>query len=114
VLNDPDTVEAIALEPDHKALVWRIIRSRVPEREVWVIGSRAGGTVKRYSDLDLVILGDDPLPCGVLADLAEAFEESDLPFRVDLIEWAATSESFRRIILASHRPLQVAQSGALG
>lgn len=107
--NDPEVAEAIDLEPVHAELVRRIIRGHIPGREVWVIGSRAVGTVKRYSDLDLVVLGDDPLPRGVRTDLEEAFEESDLPFRVDLVEWAATSESFRRIILASHRLLQDSQ-----
>ena len=77
--NDPEVAEAIDLEPAHKELVRRIIRGHIPGREVWVIGSRAVGTVKRYSDLDLVVLGDDPLPRGVRTDLEETFEESDLP-----------------------------------
>jgi type I restriction enzyme S subunit len=106
VANDPEAAVPFDLEPDHEALVRRILRDHIPEREVWVIGSRAAGTAKRYSDLDLIVLGDDPLPREVRGNLEEAFEESDLPFRVDLVEWAATSGSFRRIIQASHRPLQ--------
>jgi type I restriction enzyme S subunit len=30
--------------------------------------------------------------------MAEAFDESDLPYKVDLVDWATTSESFRKII----------------
>lgn len=33
-----------------------------------------------------------------LADLREAFSESDLPFKVDILDWAATAEPFRRLI----------------
>ena len=56
------------------------------------------GTTKPYSDLDLAVISDAPLPLDVLAWLVEDFSESDLPWRVDVVDWAATSESFRRII----------------
>jgi hypothetical protein len=33
-----------------------------------------------------------------LAALKDAFAESNLPFRVDVADWAAKSEAFREII----------------
>ena len=33
-----------------------------------------------------------------MADLKEAFRESDLPFKVDVIDWASTKENFRKLI----------------
>ncbi len=33
-----------------------------------------------------------------MADLRDAFSDSDLPFKVDLVDWAATKENFRKII----------------
>ncbi len=39
-----------------------------------------------------------PLPSRTAALLREAFSESNLPFRVDIIDWAEISESFRKII----------------
>ena len=33
----------------------------MPNRKVWAFGSRATGTTKPFSDLDLAILGDQPL-----------------------------------------------------
>lgn len=33
-----------------------------------------------------------------MSDLQEAFVESDLPFRVDIVDWALISENFRKII----------------
>ena len=50
------------------------------------------------SDLDLAIITNQPLPLAVGAALAEAFSESDLPYKVDIVDWAALSEPFRRII----------------
>jgi hypothetical protein len=33
-----------------------------------------------------------------MATLNEAFDESDLPIRVDIVDWAGTTSSFREII----------------
>jgi hypothetical protein len=33
-----------------------------------------------------------------MADIQTAFEESDLPIRVDVVDWASCSEAFRAII----------------
>ncbi|MBI1919502.1 MAG: hypothetical protein HYS23_00325 [Geobacter sp.] len=30
--------------------------------------------------------------------LENDFDESELPFKVDLVDWASTSESFRKVI----------------
>lgn len=96
----------IDLRPEHLEIVLRILRQRIPDREVWVFGSRARGTKKPHSDLDLAIIGDTAFSGILLADLAEDFSESDLPFRVDLVDWATTSEEFREIIRKEYDVLQ--------
>lgn len=83
---------------DHQQMVLDILQKNIPEREVWVFGSRARGAAKPYSDLDLAVIGEQPLSLSVLATLTDDFAESDLPFRVDLVDWATTSERFRLII----------------
>ena len=64
------------------------------------------GKCKPYSDLDLVLLGPARLPLGRMAALREAFAESELPIRVDVIDWHAISENFRNIIAAKFEILQ--------
>lgn len=95
----------IRLSSRELQIVHDILQSHIPNREVWVFGSRIGESPKPYSDLDLVVRGDEPLPSETLYALKDAFEESDLPFQVDIVEWATTSESFRRIIAADYLPL---------
>jgi type I restriction enzyme S subunit len=89
---------------------WEIVRGlldrHVPCREVWAFGSRAKGTAKPFSDLDLVILGIQPLTLSTLAELADDFSESDLPFKVDIVDWATTGERFRKVIEAERVVLQ--------
>jgi predicted nucleotidyltransferase len=87
------------------ALVKSIVATWLPTREVRMFGSRARGTPKPYSDLDLVIMGDAPTPLTMLGQLQEAFANSDLPWRVDVVDWASTSPEFQRHIQASCLPL---------
>ena len=42
--------------------------------------------------------GGEVFTLAVSAELVDDFTESDLPWRVDVVDWATTSESFRRII----------------
>lgn len=88
----------IDVRPDLWVLIRDILHKHVPHHEVWAFGSRAKWTAKPYSDLDLAIISDQPLSLSVCAGLATDFSESDLPWRVDVIDWATTSESFRQII----------------
>ena len=95
------------LTPEHHKIVCDILARLLPEREVQVFGSRATGTAKPFSDLDLVIMGDEPLPVTTMRILRDAFDDSDLPFQVDLVDWAGVSEEFRKVIAATAIPFVV-------
>ncbi len=92
----------IDLAPEHLDLVREILARYLPGRRIVVFGSRAGtgGRAKPFSDLDLCIMGPTALTLSELADLREAFVQSALPFRVDLVEWTGMSDSFREIVKA--------------
>lgn len=55
--------------------------------QVYIFGSRAMGTFTHGSDLDLAIKND--IDHDNLMQLAEAFDESDLPMRVDVLRYNA-------------------------
>lgn len=97
----------IDLRPDHLEIVCKILREHVPDIGVLAFGSRATWTAKEYSDLDLAVLGDEPLPLEITSALTERFSESDLPFKVDLVDWATTNPSFRKIIRRDGISVQV-------
>lgn len=88
----------IELTADQRAIVEEILRAHAPGLAVRVFGSRATGLARPLYDLDLVIMTERPLPLERVADLRDAFSESDLPFRVDLLDWAGVSVAFRRRI----------------
>ena len=53
--------------------------------QVFVFGSRAKGSHKKYSDLDLFIISKPSLTHTELSKLKDAFEESDLAIKIDLV-----------------------------
>ena len=88
---------SVDLNPNHLGTVKAILAEHVPECEVRAFGSRATWTAKDYSDLDLAVVGEGLLDWRTLDRLKEAFEESDLPMRVDVLDWHAISDSFRKV-----------------
>ncbi|MXY51895.1 MAG: hypothetical protein F4Y86_05100 [Gammaproteobacteria bacterium] len=88
----------VDLRPDHLEIVRDVLRRYSPTRRVVAFGSRATWTGKEYSDLDLAVLGDKPLPLDVMTGLVEGFRESDLPFKVDVVEWADANDRLRNAI----------------
>ena len=91
-------IGSVDLSPAHRAIVERILKEHVQQCEVRAFGSRVAWTAKDFSDLDLAVVGVGPLDWRNLARLKEAFEESRLPMRVDVLDWHAISECFRKVI----------------
>ncbi len=100
----------IDLRPDCLEIVQGILRKHVPGMPVWVFGSRATGTAKDHSDLDLAVITEKPLNDKTMGALKEAFSESNLPVRVDVVDWAGISEQFREIIRKKYEVVQKARS----
>jgi uncharacterized protein len=96
----------LALSELELKTVRAILRRHLPSRfKVYAFGSRAGGRVKPWSDLDLSIEGNEPVPLATLGALADDFDESDLIWKVDLVDRSTVSEAFGEIIDAAKVPL---------
>lgn len=101
------------LPPRYLEMVLAILRQHLPQAEVWAYGSRVRGDCHDTSDLDLVVrnLADLTQPLPHLADVAEAFSESNLPLMVQIIDWARVPREFHDEILASYVVLRTAEGG---
>lgn len=96
----------IDLATQHLETVRRILADHVPECEVRAFGSRVVGKAKAYSDLDLALVGAGKLDIARLGRLREALQESDVPVRVDILDWHAVPESFHKVIESGFEVLQ--------
>ena len=94
----------IDLTTEQRAAVLVLLERHLPGTTAWVYGSRAKWTARPHSDLDLVVFAT-PEQHNQVGALREAFEESNLPFRVELFVWNTMPESFREQIEAEHAVL---------
>ena len=96
--------QTIDITIEQREVVLALLERHLPATTAWVYGSRAKWTARPQSDLDLVVFAT-PEQNNQVGALWEAFEESNLPFRVELFVWNTVPESFREQIEAEHTVL---------
>lgn len=82
-----------------------IVRQCLPGAQALVFGSRATGRCRPTSDLDLLFVKPDAIDWHARARLHDAFDASELPFRVDVVAWADLAPSYRARVQGEARPL---------
>ncbi|OGS46096.1 MAG: hypothetical protein A2539_05170 [Elusimicrobia bacterium RIFOXYD2_FULL_34_15] len=87
-------------------LIKAILKKHVPNTEVWVFGSRLTKRIKKYSDLDLAIVSNQNISAKKMNALKDKFAESNLPFRVDLLDWNTITKEFKSIIKKKYKIIQ--------
>jgi predicted nucleotidyltransferase len=84
----------LQMETRHQEII-SLILSKYPY-QFYAYGSRVKNRAKKYSDLDLCFYGE--IPWNILSHIQEDLEESDLPFKVDLVAWGWMSSEFQNLI----------------
>ena len=92
---------AIDISTDQRKTILELLGRYLPNTTAWVYGSRVKWTSRPQSDLDMVVFAT-PEQHHKVSDLREAFEESNLPFRVDLFVWDEVPEQFCKEIEVEH------------
>ncbi len=99
----------IDVSPHQLEIIQKILRQHVPDCEVRAFGSRVTWTAKDYSDLDLVIVDKKKLPQKILFALKEDFVESELSFRVEILDWNEISPEFKKNIEKRYEIIPITQ-----
>lgn len=96
----------LKLNVSHEDLIQvkAILKQYASGLEAWAYGSRIKGSAHDASDLDLVLRNplDLQKPIDNLAQIKQAFIDSDLPFLIDLMDWAYLQDSYREEIDKQH------------
>ena len=96
------------IDPKHLSIVLEILK-KYPFT-FYAFGSRVKGNQKKFSDLDLCFI--ENIPGNMLSQIDEDFEESDLPYKVDVIDWRACDETFKHIIRGDLSLVQLGENSA--
>lgn len=84
----------INIQPQHLEIIQSIL-SKHPYK-FYLFGSRTTSKIKKFSDVDLFY--KEKIPDSVLTKIIEDFEESDLPYKVDLVDYNGADRTFKSIM----------------
>lgn len=82
-----------------KAEIKKIVYSFLNPKDcrVFIFGSRATKKAKKFSDIDIGIKSSKAIPWWKLSLIEEAFEESDLPYTVDVVDFSLVPDKFKKV-----------------
>ncbi len=96
------------VSPDQLTIIQSILKQYVPTCRVVAFGSRVTQTARDTSDLDLCLMSDKRISFATLANLRDAFSQSRLPYKVDVIDWSAITPDFQKLISENYLEIQAA------
>jgi predicted nucleotidyltransferase len=82
--NDLTVPTSLGLKPHHYQLIKDVVLTHELVTHAWIFGSRALGTYRDNSDIDIAIEGT-AITLTVVADMQARLEQSSLPFKVDFV-----------------------------
>jgi len=94
-------MDNLMIEEKHLVELKEIIKKFYPKSLIWAFGSRMDGSAHSGSDLDLVIVDYGQEDSDYLR-LKVAFQESNIPFLIDIFELNKLPESFQQEIKRQH------------
>ncbi len=89
------------LEDRHLDFVLYVLKRNISDVDAkfYIFGSRAKGTNKKYSDIDIAVdLNGKKLDISVLGKILIEFQDSTLPYEVDVVDLNSIDESFKNLI----------------
>ena len=84
----------IHVKPKHFKIIKDILQ-KYPYK-FYAYGSRVKNTHKKFSDLDLCF--KEKISFIMQSKIQEEFEESDLPFEIDLVDYHLMTKEFQQLI----------------
>lgn len=71
-----------------------------PNAKYYVFGSRAQGSYKEFSDIDIALDNNgEKLSENIISQMVSDIENSTFPYEVDIVDLNAISENFKNLIV---------------
>ncbi len=89
------------LEDVWKKLIKRTVYKYLPADlyQIFLFGSRAEGTNRKWSDADIGLLGQQKVPAEKLVEIESDLSESDIPYLVEVVDFKFVTPEFAKIAL---------------
>jgi predicted nucleotidyltransferase len=88
------------IKPEDKKKIIDIISVLIPKAKIYLFGSRARGTHRPSSDIDIALdAGKQILPRHRVGEVRSMFVESHIPQKIDIVDLYLESDEMRKTIL---------------
>lgn len=87
----------IDLESEYIEFIKKVVSSFLRDYKLYIFGSRAKNKARKYSDIDIAIDSEE-LDGEIKSRLEFEFENSTIPYEVDIVDLKNISESFKNLI----------------
>ena len=102
-LNQNNIADIIDVEQRHYQAIKEILSSFLPYKKVIAYGSRVKWNASETSDLDLVVFNATDKQ---IYEVKEAFDESNIPFIIQILNWETIPQDFKENIEQKYHILQ--------
>lgn len=76
-----------------------------PDYKYFVFGSRAVAKHRKFSDLDIGILGPSEIPGSIMVQIKQDLNDSDIPYLTEVVDLSTVSENFKKKALSNTIPI---------
>lgn len=87
------------LDPKHKAKIIAILSVLFPDAKIYLFGSRARGTHRERSDIDIALDADRKLDFLDIGEVRDMLAESNIPYTIEIVDLHSVPEKMRNTIL---------------
>ena len=87
----------IDLDEKYINFLKKIISCYLDDYKLYMFGSRVNGNARKYSDIDIAIKSDK-LTSSIKSKIESDFENSTLPYEVDVVDLNTISDDFKNLI----------------
>ncbi len=78
-----------------KKIIFQFLDSK--KDKAFIFGSRATGSGRKFSDIDIGVKSEKEIDILLLSDIEEAFEESNIPYTIDVVDFSQVSDRFNEV-----------------
>jgi uncharacterized protein len=87
------------IDPESEKKILAILSALMPNVTIYLFGSRARGTHSPRSDIDIALKGTTLLSRHAIAELVRMLQASDIPYKIEIVDFNRVSDDMRASIL---------------
>jgi len=88
----------LSIEDQHYSFILETLKKFLPNAKLYLFGSRAKKNHQKYSDIDIAIDNQQSINAEILCKIVSEFENSTLPYEIDIVDLYTISENFKSAI----------------